>query len=325
VISVVIPVYNGKASIGRCLEALARQTRPADEIIVVDDGSPEPCDEVAAAYAVTLLHQPHRGPAAARNCGIQAARGEFILFTDADCEPSTCWIEEMLRPFEDAQVMGVKGSYQTRQREAIARLSQLEFEERYDLLERLERIDFIDTHSAAFRASALDQMGGFDEAYTTANNEDVDLSYRMAEAGHKLVFNRKAVVYHQHSARWLKYLRLKISRGYWRTITYRLHPAKVLRDAYTPQVLKIQIASLYLALGVLFLSLWQPVFAWAAAALLLLTCLLGARFLRSVWRKDRWLVFPALLFILMRSLAFGLGIITGVFGSLLFRTRIERE
>jgi glycosyltransferase involved in cell wall biosynthesis len=85
-VSVVIPAYKAAHTIGRALDSLLTQTRPPDEILVVDDGSP---DDMAAAVEpyggrVTFLRKPNGGAASARNFGIDRAAGELIAFIDAD-------------------------------------------------------------------------------------------------------------------------------------------------------------------------------------------------------------------------------------------------
>jgi glycosyltransferase involved in cell wall biosynthesis len=90
-VSVIIPAYNCARYLERALESVRAQRYPADrlEIIVVDDGSTDRSPMVAAEYAdrdprVIALRQPNAGPAAARNRGIDAARGKLIAFLDAD-------------------------------------------------------------------------------------------------------------------------------------------------------------------------------------------------------------------------------------------------
>jgi glycosyltransferase involved in cell wall biosynthesis len=90
-LSVIIPNYNREALIGETLTNLLSQTRPPDELIVVDDGSTDGSADVIAAFgpAVTLLRQANAGPATARNRGFAASSGEFIQFFDSDdlCTP----------------------------------------------------------------------------------------------------------------------------------------------------------------------------------------------------------------------------------------------
>lgn len=87
-ISVVIPAYNAEKYIQRCLDSVLAQTHPADEIIVVDDGSTDHTAEKVKLYgpAVRYLCQENAGASVARNTGVQAARCEWIAFLDADDE-----------------------------------------------------------------------------------------------------------------------------------------------------------------------------------------------------------------------------------------------
>ena len=320
--SVVIPAYNAAGTLPACLAALAQQTLPSTdfETIVADDGSADNTALVAAgAGAGQVLRLSHRGPAAARNAGIAAARGEIILFTDADCKPAPDWLAQMLRPLDDPGVSGVKGSYKSNQQEVVARLAQCEFEERYDRQARLPSIDFVDSYAAAFRARVLREVGGFNPAFPRANNEDVDLSYRLAECGCRLVFNRQAVVYHRHVASWRSYACLKARRGYWRMAVYRLHPGKALQDSYTPQLLKLQVLLVYLASGMALLSiLWPPLLGGTAlgVAILLLTTW---PFTKLVARLDRPVAPWAPWFLVVRACAFAAGVAAGLGAMLLGR------
>jgi GT2 family glycosyltransferase len=229
------------------------------------------------------------------------------------------WITQMVAPLADPQVAGVKGSYRTRQRAVVARLAQCEFEERYDRQARLPVIDFVDSYAAAFRADVLRQAGGFDPAFPHANNEDVDLSYRLARLGHRLVFNRRAVVYHRHVAGWRGYVRLKIRRGYWRVLALKLHPGKALNDSYTPQLLKLQVLLLAALVGLGLAGIvWRPALAGAVAALLALG-VSTLPFVRLVRRRDRGVAAWAAPFIVARSAAFALGIAGGLIGLARFR------
>jgi glycosyltransferase involved in cell wall biosynthesis len=87
-ISVVIPAYNAEKYITRSIESVLAQTRPADEIIVVDDGSSDNTAEVVRSFGdkVILIEQENSGASVARNTGIEAAKSEWIAFLDADDE-----------------------------------------------------------------------------------------------------------------------------------------------------------------------------------------------------------------------------------------------
>lgn len=93
-ISVVIPAYNNERRLSRAIDSVLAQSRPAKEIIVVDDGSTDGTSQAAAAYGsqIRYIRQNNAGPSAARNTGIRAAGGDWIAFLDADDE----WLPEKL-------------------------------------------------------------------------------------------------------------------------------------------------------------------------------------------------------------------------------------
>ncbi len=313
--SVIIPAYQAAGELRACLRALNSQTVPRGwyEVIVVDDGSADDTAGVAREEgADQVLVIPHGGPAAARNAGLEVARGEIVLFTDADCEPGPEWVERMLAPFADPEVSGAKGTYRTRQQAIIARLVQLEYEFRYERMARAPRIDFIDTYSAAYRRSVLLQAGGFDPAFPIPSAEDVDLSFRLARAGHKLVFVPDAWVWHSHPDRLGSYLRRKARYGFWRALLYLRHPDKIQGDVHTDPSLKLQFA--ILALAALSLSgglLWRPLIVLSLAFMLAFIAT-TIPFARWAWRRDRAvaIAWPAVtlarVFVQGASLALGL-------------------
>ena len=99
-VSVIMPVYGVEKFLGKAIESIMNQTLREIEIIIVEDGSPDRCGEIADAYAlnddrITVIHQQNGGVANARNNGIRAARGEYLYFIDSDD-----WAEEsMLEDF----------------------------------------------------------------------------------------------------------------------------------------------------------------------------------------------------------------------------------
>src|SRR5215831_9736007 len=117
-VSIIIPTFNGAARIGKCLGALTPQAgRIKAEILVVDDGSSDGTAGVVSRHpGVRFVSQANAGPAAARNRGALEATGTIILFTDDDCVPTCEWLAAMVGPFEDPDVVGVKGAYRTLQK-----------------------------------------------------------------------------------------------------------------------------------------------------------------------------------------------------------------
>lgn len=94
-VSVIVPVFEDRPSLERCLDSLLRQrrTKLPPEIVVVDNGSAEPLEDLGERDArVRIIREEAPGSYAARNAGISAARGDILAFTDADCIPATDWL-----------------------------------------------------------------------------------------------------------------------------------------------------------------------------------------------------------------------------------------
>jgi glycosyltransferase involved in cell wall biosynthesis len=99
-ISVVIPVFNDARMLQRCLEALARQTRPADEIVVVDNGCTDDSVAVARSGGARIVVEPKRGIAPASAAGFDSARGDIIARLDADSIADPDWLRHIERRFD---------------------------------------------------------------------------------------------------------------------------------------------------------------------------------------------------------------------------------
>lgn len=312
--SVVIPAYNADGNIALLLSALEHQDVPRDQyqVIVVDDGSEDGTAKSAASFNdVVLLRQSNRGPAAARNYGAQVAKGEVVVFTDSDCVPESDWLRQMVAPLSDAAVVGVKGAYRTQQPSLIARFIQAEYEDKYRRMAGQESIDFIDTYSAAYRRDLFLEYQGFDEDFPVASAEDVEFSFRLADDGMRMVFNPDAVVYHQFEGTLWGYVCKKVKNGFWRLVAVARHPGKAIRDSHTPQVQKIQILLMFIAVVCLVIGLFQPSMLWGLVLSMVLHQLSSLPFQVRLFRRDRVLALVSLLLVPLRSLCIGLGLIGG--------------
>jgi glycosyltransferase involved in cell wall biosynthesis len=239
-ISIIIPAKDAAKTLDRCLQGVLQQNglNLPYEVIVVDDGSRDDTANIAQHYDVRVHRQPNAGPAAARNAGADLARGDLLVFTDDDCEPTPGWLAALVDALQDSEVVAAKGAYLTRQAAPVARFVQQEYAHKYRRLAQLPYIDFVDTYSAIYRRGVFMQNGGFDTTFTRPSAEDTDLSFRLARKGYKMTFASEAVVYHQHDENLWEYLQRKFGYGYWRSYIYRRMPEKAGVDSHTPQSLR---------------------------------------------------------------------------------------
>ena len=107
-VSVVVPVYKVEPYLEKCVDSIRNQTYSDLEIILVDDGSPDRCGEMCEAYAeedprIRVIHQENGGQGAARNKGVEQARGKYLVFVDSDDWISADMIEKAVDAAERLQ------------------------------------------------------------------------------------------------------------------------------------------------------------------------------------------------------------------------------
>ena len=223
-ISVIVPTCNRPAQLRECLTALSLQTYPrADfEVLVVDDGSEPPIEDVVDAFGntidVRLIRQANQGAAAARNTGVASARGAVIAFTDDDCRAATDWLERLLARLDGAGELLVGGRVVNALDDNVfAATSQLILEMAYAHHDADGAAQFLNSSNMAVDADLLVRLGGFDPTFRVAA-EDRDLCTRWHESGRALVYAPDAEVAHAHHLTltrfWTQHFRY--GRGAWR-------------------------------------------------------------------------------------------------------------
>lgn len=200
-VSVVVPVYNGKATIAACVDSLLALDFPSEqrEIVVVDNGSTDGTAEVLTHFGSRLrvVREPEPGPAAARNAGVRAARGQLIAFTDADCHADRSWLGHLLPPLRDPAV-GITGG---RVRALPPGNRVTAFDELIHDQERaIEQFDppYAITANWGSRREVLERVGLFDESLLRGS--DSDLAIRIGAHGYRLVYCQEAVIFHRHES-----------------------------------------------------------------------------------------------------------------------------
>jgi len=307
-IAVVVPFRGRWDSVVPTLEALSAQSvRSRITVVLSVDGLAEPPDEVKKLTDL-CVNGKQNGPASARNRGWRSSSCPVVLFTDADCLPEPAWAERLAGKLEEGY-QAVKGVYLSGGSSLIQRLAQVEFEERYRLMSRAPVVYLADTYSAGFSRNWLEKLDGFNENFPLPEHEDVDLSWRLIEAGGKIAFVPDAGVEHVHRATWTAYFKLKFRRGKWRIMLVRKFPAMVVSDGYTPQTLKLQMLFSMPLLASLFAAPVFPVFTAVSALAFLLVCI---PLIRTASATDRSIVPVVPVFALWRAVALVSGSVRGI-------------
>jgi GT2 family glycosyltransferase len=184
----------------RLLESLREQTVPQDEfeVVVVENGSAELADVASSVGGVVrYFHLPDANMAAAREVGLNAARGCYLLLTDADCVVLPDWIEQMVAELDRGEYAAVGGQ--------IGKLEPRSWTQRYGItvVEGQTALNYLPAlalpyvagANAGFVTAALHQVGGFDSRFKSGN--DVDVCYRLGLAGRRVGLAQLALVLHE--------------------------------------------------------------------------------------------------------------------------------
>lgn len=227
-VSVVVPAYGRPASLDLCLQHLAGLN-----VLVVDDGSPdqEGIQTVVEAHHARYVRLPvNSGPAAARNAGLAATDRPLVAFVDSDCQPEEGWLDDLVPHFDDPRVAvvaprikPVAGANRLLERyESMS--SALDMGEQPALVRPGAALGFLPSAAIVIRRSAL-TSGAFEE--TLRLGEDVDLVWRLADAGWLLRYEPSVVVRHEMRDRWVSWSRRRFEYGTSAAALEERHPGRL--------------------------------------------------------------------------------------------------
>ena len=197
-VSIVTPCYNSAAYLGEAVESALAQTRAPLEMLVVDDGSTDRSCEIARSYGppVRLLQQSHQGPCAARNLGIEQARGRYVLFLDADDLLHATAVERLVSAIADRDDrMAVMGWRFCREGAPLDQAEEHFPPEKVDAIAHLLHDNLAPLHAFLCPTEAVRKVGGFD--VTIPFCEDWHVWLQLALAGLDVVTVRFAGAYYR--------------------------------------------------------------------------------------------------------------------------------
>jgi len=315
-ISVIIPNYNGEATIGLCLEAALASDYGNFEVVVVDDGSQDGSVDVIGKYPCRLITLDRRGgAAAARNAGAANSKGGILVFTDADCLLAKDALSIAQRDISAYGPDAIVGGTYTRKPydDDFFSTFQSVFIN-YSELKRPEAPDYVATHAMVVDAATFRKGRGFAEDFLPIL-EDVEFSHRMRRAGCRLVMNPAIEVEHVFGFSLLRSLRNAVVKSMYWTV-YSLGNGDLLADSGTASLeLKINVAACFLALVLLGLySLLDDTLVLLPLPLMIVANLYVSLGLLRAFHDAKGLWFAiaaALYYAFVYPLAVGAGVLAG--------------
>ncbi|HZO07822.1 MAG TPA: glycosyltransferase [Myxococcota bacterium] len=281
-VSVVCCSYNGSATIRDTLGALDRLDYPDFEVIVVDDGSTDATPEIARSYGARVVSTPNQGLSAARNVGLAAATGRIVAYIDDDAYPDPGWLRFLVRRFQEGGFCGVGGPNLLPPEDgAVAECVANAPGGPCHVLLSDSEAEHIPGCNMAFEKSWLERVGGCDPQFRCAG-DDVDLCWRLQEAGGRLGFHPGAVVWHHRRSSLRRYWKQQVGYGKAEALLARKWPQKYNSAGHIPWSGRIYGRGLTLPLllgsGRVYQGVWgsapfQSLYRPAGGTLLSLTLL----------------------------------------------------
>jgi len=291
-VSVIIPAYNEEDVIEECLESLADQSFSDYQVYLIDDLSTDSTKRIIEKFVAAqpdrfkLLEYGKVGPGRARNLTAQSLSSPFLAFTDADCVVTTNWLESLVACFDDPKVAAVGGPQ-------LAHPQANPFQRKIEsFLKRISQfIDFykppkdkpIETKhnplcNVMYRREVFSALGGFREDLFPG--EDLEMDQRVRAAGHKILYQPNAKVYH-HRPKNVRELR-KVMFAYGRA------QGKLVREKGVHRFLQAigVLAPLFILIS-LGIAFFISITAFSILAFLILTSL----FFRPNWNNQLGIFF----------------------------------
>lgn len=253
-VSVVVASYNGERTLKACLDSLERLNYPSYEVILVDDGSTDATARIVftgfndsgeghpppnatfpmfSDKAGALAHFPHlryvrharnAGLSVARNTGILASTGEIVAFTDSDCRVDEDWLYYLVGELLNREFAAMGGpNFLPPDDSAVGAAVMVSPGGPAHVMLNDRQAEHIPGCNMAFWRHTLDEIGGFDPIFTKAG-DDVDICWRLEQAGFKIGFSPAALVWHYRRSTIAAYLGQQQGYGEAEALLVRKHP-----------------------------------------------------------------------------------------------------
>lgn len=214
-VSVIIPVKNGGATLGACLRSLQRSYYTNYEILVVNDHSTDGSADIALKNNCRLLELTEgNGANAARNYGATQARGEIFLFLDADIVVGRETVLDIVESLNEGGIDAVVGIYTAKHRHESFVSQYKNLWVRYSYMKSSPAIDWLFGSVSGIRRAAFRQLGGFDtDLLSRHGHDDIELGKRFSQAHLSIMLNMDIEVEHLKQYSLASFIRNQFHRS----------------------------------------------------------------------------------------------------------------
>ena len=261
-ISLIIPVFNRPREVEELLESLALQSNKDFEVVIVEDGSSEKCEDIVDLYREKLniqyFFKENSGPGQSRNYGFERAKGNYCVFLDSDCVIPGGYVEIVKNALETDFVDAFGGPDKAHKdfsnlQKAI-NYSMTSFFTTGGIRGGSEKLDkfYPRSFNMGYSREVFKSTGGFSKMRF---GEDIDMSIRILKKGFKTRLIKEAYVYHKRRTSLRQFFKQVTNSGIARISLYKRHPESLKMVHFAPAAFTIGTIAL-IGLAVFFSALF---------------------------------------------------------------------
>lgn len=260
--SLIIPVYNRPDEIQELLESLSKQSDADFEVVIVEDGSSEKCDEVVDAYQgmlnISYFFKENTGPGQSRNYGFARAKGNYCIFLDSDCVIPPDYMKIVRASLEENYIDAFGGPDKAHPDFSLLQkainYSMTSFFTTGGIRGGSEKLDkfYPRSFNMGYSREVFEKTGGFSKMRF---GEDIDMSIRILKKGFGTRLIKDAFVYHKRRTNLRQFYKQVINSGIARISLYKRHPESLKWVHFAPAAFTFSTAVL-----ILLAIFWSPLF-----------------------------------------------------------------
>lgn len=274
-LSLIVPVFNRPQEVEELLDSLTKQTLQDFEVVLVEDGSTQPCDaqvkQYEAALAIQYLVKTNSGPGQSRNVGAKAATGSYLIFLDSDCVIPPGYVEAVYNRLTTNYVDAFGGPDRADERftpmQKAINYAMTSFFTTGGIRGGGEKLDkfFPRSFNMGYSKTVFEQTGGF---AAMRFGEDIDMSLRILKNGFKTALVTEAYVYHKRRSNLKQFYKQVFNSGIARIVLHKKHPGSLKAVHTFPALFVLGVLGMLL-LGVFIHPLWAcPLLVYILAVFL---------------------------------------------------------